>query len=106
MPPELVDSSDIPPVAAQDIYRDFGNGSRAVHALQGFSLTVRRGEIVAFMSLATMLIGTSREDDVITMLLGMPRQHIGIEQFHCKTDVWITVDIGNRGRDVILTHYL
>jgi ABC-type lipoprotein export system ATPase subunit len=49
MPPELVDSSDIPPVAAQDIYRDFGNGSRAVHALQGFSLTVRRGEIVAIM---------------------------------------------------------
>ncbi|MER7409314.1 MULTISPECIES: ABC transporter ATP-binding protein [Streptomyces] len=34
-------------VEVQDVHRTYGSGPRAVHALRGVSLTVRRGELVA-----------------------------------------------------------
>jgi ABC-type lipoprotein export system ATPase subunit len=49
MLPEGLGMNKVASVAAHDVYREFGNGSRAVHALQGFNLTVQRGEIVAIM---------------------------------------------------------
>src|SRR5690606_30685492 len=64
------------------------------------------GRLVAgfglFSNLAAMLIGTSTKDYFVAPRPGIPRQHVRHDQLQRKSNMRLSIYIGNRSGDVVV----